>query len=205
MAEIQNEQECAHALTIERLAGKMLFVDPAGQSWGIKIFTLREHETFFYGLHGAIVTNTPVAWARFAQKCVVAHSERPGIKVAIRRALGLYDYSAVRLYLKLTNKYLVEFRDAVVYANTGKSFTNYANDSAKPETPSGKAKRNRTAGWGEVMASNYFNNGIMPDEFLGMTLPQLEAITEYGKREAGNTTRRNLLEDLKERMGTRRG
>lgn len=210
MHSIESKTENASAFTraheIERLSGRLLWVAPDSRAWGIKIFKLREQDYFYRILLAAVAADSAVAWAHWAQRCVVAVEDKCGIKISIRRALGLHDFSVLYVYKKLTRgtTAIAALRDAVLDANVGMNFVKFVERLTEPDTVKKKFKRKHAAGWPEIVASVYFNKGILPDEFLDMTLPQLDAISDYGEKEASKNTRDAMLDELKEQAGFRR-
>lgn len=197
-------ERTAHARSLAQVAGAVTFTDPRGFAWGVKTFTFRELETFQADLASAIFRistadniKTRVQWAAFLQKCVVCHDQRVGLRITIRRALGLPDYSIRTLLKNLVDYVPPTILNAVVFANYEKA--TLAEFLQMPEKK--KSAEQFDSGYDDLMASFFYHKDILPKDFFDMTLSQVGAINDYAKREAEEERHRRTVEAMKARAG----
>jgi len=168
--------------TLAHIAGRNHYIDKNGRMWGIKTFSLKQLDYFNNLLTNAITLTgsgndkiKKLTWVEFVRHCLTCHTSHPGLKITIRRMLGLTDYS--RRDVKHLVKHIVpEIADAITRANLEKTIVEILNTDTKEVNK-------ESAKWGEVISGCMINLHIMPDEYLDLTMPQLKSLEEYGKDE----------------------
>lgn len=178
-------ERTAHARSLAQVAGAVFYTDPRGRAWGIRTFALRDSDYFqreFLGLISinGIATNdnttNRIRWASFVQKCVWCNDPYAGAWITVRRAFGLPDYSVRTILKNLIDGVPPSIVNTIIFANYDKkSLTEMlATPDKNKNTPDTDG-----ASFGELMASYFYHKGISPNEFLGMTQIQLNAINDF--------------------------
>ncbi len=205
--------------SLEQLSGRMHYVDARGNAWGVKSFSLRD-SGLFGGLFQAAVAATQsqnprimfIAWARLALMCLCVHNPTPGIRIRLRRAAGLSDFSIWKIRRLVapvpmrTSKDIGRLKagslvwkpapvfDVIIKANL--DCEGYI-EAVKMMAESGAKDGNEPGGWGEAMSSFFIHKGIAPVDMFGLTIPQLNAINDAVQKES---TRRWIESTRKERV-----
>jgi hypothetical protein len=199
--------QAATARTLAQVAGVNVYVDSGFRVWGIKTFTLREFEFLEQLLREAILTiptydcvKSRVMWSAFIQKCLVCHDERPGLKITIRRKLGLYDYSINAIY-----KYIVKTVPPMIVNDIIKANFEYDSIIEFLDPPKKNDVADIPCSWGDLVGSYLHHKGILPDELLNMTMPQLNSMNEVMKKESNDEHRDRRLEEYMRLYGMKRG
>lgn len=193
-------ERTAHARSLAQVAGTVVFTDPRGRAWGIKTFRIGEMDYFQRELMDAILRievvdniKTRVLWGMFVQKCIVCADLYVGIKVKIRRALGLPDYSLRTIVKNLIERVPPTVVNTIIEANLDKKdIVDFLNGDKNANVP----KEIDLVGWGDFMASYLYHKDIMPKQFFELTQPQLNAINDFMKAE----TERVKWEERRDRI-----
>lgn len=197
-------------------AGFSNYAGPDGRVWGIRVFRLRElwfFEALLIKAFEVTASDAPqffkrLAWALFLQNCLVCHSLYPGIRISIRRALGLTDYSVLNVWHLVKHVPPTRVVDPIIYANyEQKTLMDFLNRGGEDEDKGkGKGKKKNQDdnlpldSWGEVAAANYHHKNILPDDFFSLSYPQLMAVGDFAKDEELRARVRDQQRNLRNKL-----
>jgi len=124
-----NEQD-AHIMSFETLTALSYFTDSRRQVWKLRVFTIGDSPGFgdVIGTLLEIRNQKEEQAARiyFLQECL--QTSHPSIIIGFRRMFGLPDFSTRQIMKRVASRDFNDFRNAIVKANTGKTFDDYLND-----------------------------------------------------------------------------
>lgn len=195
--------------TLEQLGYRVTWIDPAGRVWGIKVCKLFEQDMFISGMLEAIrrsaTNDNVIAWALWFREYLCDYrGEHCGIKVKIRRLLGLHDYSLAKI-IKATRNHIFLFRDIICCTTLGQGFTDFLRSCTNnidriKDSPEATLDK---GGYSSLIGSMFVHKGVLPNEFMNLTQPQLNAINAYSDKES-KKRRHGMSQEEREKAGWKR-
>lgn len=182
--------------TLGQIAGVVYHVnprDPRVRLFAIRVFTLAELEFFMMLFNSVRLFHTEKSWLCFVQQCVESPGNHPGIWITIRRKLGLPDYSIRTICKHLFRGFKIPdamppIINAIIEANLEMGLIELLSERKKGDPES-------DGDYSGTIASMFIHKGILPRDYLSMTVKQLNAIVEGADSEAASGERKTGRED----------
>lgn len=191
--------------SLVHLAGMNEHVDSRGRVWGIRTFRLRELD-YLERLLGLAISQTNeylkrAAWVMLVHACVLDHSECPTIVVRIRRLLGLRDHSKRAVSKHLCQSCPPPILIDIIHAN----FEVEGGLVGLLEQQGKDADTDKGDTWGKFFASHLVHTHKSFADMLDMTLPQLNAVSDYAKEEEFKAKMEEQKNKVRSKMNAHKG
>ena len=198
--QLYEKARSAQSRGLHQIGRVSYFVDPSGRVWGIRIFNMNELTMFDMNVEAIKpfildeTINGKSAWITFFQFCLVNAELKPGIITSLRRVLGLPDYSRRQVWRSgfLSLDARSRLLDAIMLANYEKDFVGCMTPAVQRiDKRTGKPVVRKSISIGETMASFVYHYQIPPEQFMNMTMPQLNAYVSYANEQSRENKRNN--------------